>query len=68
MDIKNPMIYEVLADFGNNVVNLFRNSLKIKSFILKENSHRGYSSCTNCCQEGTYGNDRVCFLKIGSAK
>lgn len=32
-----------------------------KSFILKIKGHSGFSSCTRCCIEGEYTNNRVCF-------
>lgn len=35
-----------------------------KSFIKLTKSHTGYFSCSKCCQEGEFINNRVCFPNI----
>lgn len=39
-----------------------------KSFVRYTKGHNAYNSCTKCCQEGTYINNRICFTDLECIK
>ncbi|CAG9763612.1 unnamed protein product [Ceutorhynchus assimilis] len=54
--------------FMNNIIPFkikgFLCDAPAKSFVRYTKGHNAYNSCTKCCQEGSYINNRICFTDI----